>query len=400
MIKKLRLKFICVNMLTVVIILGIIFGLLLHFMRSNLEKTTVVEMTAVASEPAIIRRDMGELGMHIPYFTVQVLSGEDRILVNGTEFKLGETDEVSEVVRIAMASDDETGVIDKYSIRYLKNQRLGSTTIVFADISREQATLKNLMNTCLVIGGISLLAFFALSLALSRWAIKPVKKAWDQQKQFVSDASHELKTPLTVILTNAEMLQSSDFDESMKSQFSENILAMSTQMRSLVENLLDLARADNGSAKKAFERVDYSKLIEDCILPFEPLFYEADMSIVSDIAEGVTVHGSAQHLRQVTDILLDNARKYGREASAVEVSLKKSGHHCQLRVVSEGEELSREQLKNIFKRFYRADESRTSSGSYGLGLPIADAIISEHGGRIWAESSNGKNTFIVQLKLQ
>ncbi len=273
--------------------------------------------------------------------------------------------------------------------------------IIFMDISSEIVTMQNLYRTCVIIGLGSLASFLVISIFFARWAVRPVEEAWAQQRQFVSDASHELKTPLTVILTDAEMLKSPRFDEAHKAQFVDNILTMSNQMRGLVESLLQLARVDNGVIQKMpLQTIDLSGLVSDELLTFDALFFEKGLLLAEDIADGITVHGSAPHLKQVVEILLDNAQKYAAPHGTIQVTLQKSGsHHCLLSVADPGDAIRPEDLKKIFQRFYRIDEARAMNHSYGLGLAIAENIIKSHKGRIWAESEGGINTFRVELPM-
>ena len=226
---------------------------------------------------------------------------------------------------------------------------------------------------------------------------KPVEKTWNEQKQFIADASHELKTPLTVIMTNAEMMTDKSYTDSDRANFTKNILSTSKRMRGLVESLLELARLDNNRNVAKFSSIDYSKLINDAMLPFEPLFFENEMELVTDIDDNIMVNGDKDKLRQVVTILLDNALKYCDPAEKVTISLKHQSSNCLLTVSGAGAPLSKEDCENIFKRFYRVDQSRNDGQSYGLGLSIARSIINEHNGKIWAESGNGHNIFYVSL---
>ena len=250
----------------------------------------------------------------------------------------------------------------------------------------------------LLIGGGAFLIFFGISVALAHWAIRPVDKAWQQQRQFIADASHELKTPLTVIMTNAELLQSPDYDEESRSGFVNSILVMSKQMRGLVEQLLELARADNGQNLPPFSRLDFSSVIKNAVLPFEPVFFEQGIELSSDVEDGIFVNGDSEHLRQAAEIFLDNAQKYSSVPGKAVVCLKRSGKsRCRLSVSNTGDAIPPEELKNIFKRFYRVDKARSRNGSFGLGLSIAESVIKRHRGKIWAESKNGMNTFFAEL---
>ena len=224
-----------------------------------------------------------------------------------------------------------------------------------------------------------------------------MEKAWAQQRQFVSDASHELKTPLTVILTNAELLQQPDTEPQTRKTCEDSILTMSHQMRALVEDLLELARNDNGKSKMVPETLDFSALVEDGMLPFEAVFYERGLTLESDIQPGITLTGSRQHLEQVLDILLDNARKYASTGTVTVTLFPWGRHHCRLCVSNECEALSPEELKSIFKRFYRRDAARSRDGSFGLGLSIAESIVNAHGGKIWACWEAGRITFTAEL---
>ncbi|SFG61838.1 sensor histidine kinase [Oribacterium sp. WCC10] len=273
--------------------------------------------------------------------------------------------------------------------------------IVFADMSSEIATMHNLARNCIFSGFLSFFVLLAISIYFARWAVKPVEDAWKQQKQFVSDASHELKTPLTVILTDAEMLRSKDFDEAKKRQFADNIFTMSLQMRGLVESLLQLARVDNGAVQNVPHKIiDLSQLLANEILTFEVIFFEKGLMLTENIQKGISIKGSEQHIKQAVEILLDNAQKYSDSNGTVNVSLEKSGSHkCIISVSNPGAQISEENLKNIFKRFYRIDEARAMNHSYGLGLSIAQNIVNNHKGRIWAESKDGLNTFRIELPM-
>ena len=311
MLKKLRVRFICINMAIVTVMLAVIFGLVLHFTGNSLERESIRMMQSVGQGPAHLPRP-GELqdGVRLPYFFLQVTPQGELKVGGNSDFDLSDTVFLQEIFSASYAQQAQTGVLEDYNLRFYKTGGPGPQTLVFADMTSEQATLHNLMRTCVAIGIIGLAGFFVISLFLARWAVKPVDEAWNQQKQFVADASHELKTPLTVILTNSELLQSGETNQELRQQCADNISVMAGQMRGLVENLLDLARADNGQVQTAMTLLDYSELVSDCLLPFEPVFFEKGMELKCDIASGLFVRGSDSYLRQVVDILLDNAQKY------------------------------------------------------------------------------------------
>lgn len=399
MLKKLKVKFVTAVMVIFTAMLCLVFGLLYHFTQTGLEQESVSMMQSIAANPFQLGRpDNRSEQVRLPYFMLQIGAGGEIIAAGGGYYDLSDQEFLRELIRACAEDGRQVGLIEEYSLRFCRVDTFNGWRLIFADVTSERATLRNLLETCAVVGLLCFAAFLGIGVLLAAWMVKPVDKAWEQQRQFVADASHELKTPLAVIMTNAELLQSPDWEEGERAKFSDSILTMSRQMRSLVERLLELARADSGHSTVAFERVDFAALAEHALLPFEPLFFEQGLALESDIEAGITVHGDAEQLRQVTDILLDNAQKYADAEGRVMVGLKRMGrHHCRLTISNPGEVLSKQELKDIFKRFYRADKARSRDGSFGLGLSIAESIVERHHGRIWAESGDGRNTFHVEL---
>lgn len=397
MIKKLRIKFICINMTIVTVMLCVIFGLVLHFTSMNLEQESLSMMQSVALDPLQVGVPGKEThGVRLPYFALQLGSRGEMLASGGGYYDLSDGELLNELV--ILASSQKSGVLPDYNLRFLRVATPTAQCIVFADMSSEVNTMNNLLQSCFMVGIASFIVFLVISILLAHWAVKPVETAWEQQRQFVADASHELKTPLTVILSNAQMLSGDGGDAKLRERLTANILTVSEQMRDLVEKLLNSAQIDSGIGKMQRSEFDLSDTVANAILPFDSIFYEREMELTGDIQENIQIRGSQTHLAQLVDILLDNAQKYGDAHSKTSVTLKRCGKKkCILRVENEGAPLSQAELKNIFKRFYRADEARERTGSYGLGLSIAEGIVKAHRGRIWAESKNGRNTFFVQL---
>ncbi|MBQ6798503.1 MAG: HAMP domain-containing histidine kinase [Oscillospiraceae bacterium] len=399
MIRRLRAKFICTNMALVTVTLIVIFGMVFHVTKNDLRDQNLRMMEKTAKSAVIPKPPYEpESELKIPYFIVSVADNGLAQIICSHQFDVSDTEYVEELVCAAVSGKEHAGEIGEYNLRYFRDAAPFGTVVVFSDISGESDAIRSLLRVCTLIGLLSFALFLVISMLLARWAVRPVERAWKQQRQFVADASHELKTPLTVILTNAEMLQNEEFGEAEQRKFRDSILAVSRQMRGLVEGLLDLARVDNGAVRSSFERLNASELVEETALQFEAVYFERDLELLCEITPGIEVRGSERYLRQLIEILLDNAGKYAEGGREVTLSFQHAGRNqCRLCVSNHAAALTEQQLKDIFKRFYRVDEVRKMSGSYGLGLSIAESIVRDHQGRIWAEYENGRIRISVQL---
>ena len=225
-----------------------------------------------------------------------------------------------------------------------------------------------------------------------------MEQAWKEQRQFIAAASHELKTPLTVIMTNAQLMSSPGCDEQKHAKFLDSILVMSRQMKKLTEQMLELARSESAEPGLAFAPVDWSGLVSRTVLPFESVLFEKGMELKVEVEKKIQVIGEQAQLRQVVEILLDNAQKYASPGANVWVSLRRQSRGCcLLTVANQGEKIAPENLTQLFRRFYRADPARGRNGSFELGLSIAQSVVTRHRGRIWAQSRDGANRFMVEL---
>ena len=405
MLKRLRVKFICVFMAVVTVLLLVAFGMVLSFTRADLEAQSLQALRDIAAGSEIPEMP-GRPGGHMrpserpalmAYFVLEELPTGELLATGSDRFDLSEGDYLRSLLEKAADTGRESGLLYQHGLRFYRDVSPRGERYIFVDITAQWQTLRNLVGACLLIGAIVLVAFFFVSVLLARWLVKPVEESWNRQRQFVADASHELKTPLTVIMTNTELLRSAPEGEPRERALA-GIHTMSRQMRGLVESLLELARVDNGAAAVHMGTVEFDRLVSDAVLPFEALFFEQGLELSVRTEESIRVKGSESHLKQVVDILLDNGQKYSAGGTEVRVELKRQSRgQCLLSVSNRGEEISKEDLKNIFKRFYRVDKARAMNHSYGLGLSIAESIVRDHKGRIWAESEGGVNTFFVQL---
>lgn len=409
MIRKLQIKFVAMCMAMVTAVLAVVFFSAFASARQNIQviSTEVLERVLRESSSGLQSRpdiglDLGDRVVQLPYFTVDVWqqgSSYSAYVTGGTYADLEDTEELTAILTDCLSQNQTQGTIDGYNLRYLRQDNGLYQKLAFVDMSMEQATLREMMGSYLQIGAAAMVLLLGVSILLSRWATRPVEKAWRQQRQFLSDASHELKTPLTVILSNAELLQSAHLDE-RPARWSDNIRSEAGRMKSLVEEMLTLARADNAVRTAVLEEVSLTDVAADCALSFEPVAFEAGKPLEEDLAEDVTVLGDREKLRQVVAILLDNAVKYGAAGGAITLTLRKTDRQARLTVANPGEPIPQEQLRRLFERFYRADDSRGEQSGFGLGLPIASTIAAEHRGTLKAESDAVSTRFTLTLPLK
>ncbi|HJB31474.1 HAMP domain-containing sensor histidine kinase [uncultured Oscillibacter sp.] len=407
MIRKLQIKFVAMCMVLVTAVLGVVFAAVLVSAKQNIEVIShqvlerVIQDDAPNSRPALGPNQNGEEVL-LPYFTVNLWDSNgvyQAFVTSGTYANLQDTAELEDILSDCLRQGQPEGTIGSYGLRYMRQDYGLYQRIAFVDMSMEQATLQELMGSYLQIGLAALILLLGVSILLARWATRPVARAWRQQRQFLSDASHELKTPLTVILSNAELLEAAPMDP-RPARWADNIHSEAKRMKSLVEEMLTLARADNAVPTAVMAEVSLSDLATDCALAFEPVAFEAGKPLESDIAPDVTVTGDGDKLRQLIGVLLDNAIKYGQAGGTITLSLRRTDRQARLTVSNPGEPIPPEQLSRLFERFYRADASRGEQSGFGLGLPIAAAIASEHKGTLKAESDQVSTRFLFTMPLK
>ena len=396
MIRKLRLKIVGISVVTVAVVLVSALVILALSTRSQMAQSSEARLYE-ALEGKLDKSELpGSSGL--PCFVAEVYSGGTIRLSGSSYYNLQDEEMVLHIVQAALEREDDSGVLGDYSLRYLRRIGVVSVRIAFTDCTMEQATMRSLLLRSGLVALAALAVLAGLSYCLAGLVVGPVKRAWQEQKQFVSDASHELKTPLTVILSSSE-LAAEEQDVQRTKQYVEGIHAESLRMKALVEDMLTLARTESGTRPET-EAVDLSDTVLESVLAFEPVAFESGRELVYDIQPELTVMGSGVQLRRLTDILLDNAVKYAAEGTPVRLLLRQEGRCAALRVENRGETIPAEKLRHIFDRFYRADESRSGSEGFGLGLAIAQSIAQSHGGSIGCASEEGVTRFIVTLPLQ
>ena len=389
MIRRLRWKITGVTLLVSALVLTAVFACVYLFSRNNIAESYEYQLRqAVVS---------GTSEARVPCFVAEVLPSGTVRVSGSNYYDLQDEDTLLPLVTAALSADADSGVLRTQHMRYLRLEGAIAVRIAFMDSTFEQATLRALVRVCLLIGAAALLVLFGLSWLLSGFVTRPVARTWQNQQQFLSDASHELKTPLTVILSSADLLKTSAQPE--QRQYVDNISVESRRMKALVEDMLTLSRAESGRAAP-FAPLDLSDLVTDAALRFEPVAFEAGHPLQYDIQNGASLSGDRQQLDQLLDILLDNAVKYAAEDAPIRLTLDISGKNAVLAVENPGDPIPPDKLPHLFDRFYRVDDARTGAGGFGLGLAIAQQIVHRHKGIITAASDARATRFTVTLPLR
>ena len=380
-----------------------------EMLRTYVERYTLTEQPAPPDDPAPDykpddRPDMqggkpgprdGEPGKNEPqfqlstFYSVAYSPDGEALLINNGNNALQSKESLLDIAGSIMKCGKTSGRTG--SMTYLVEKRDGYTLVAMIDRTISDNNQSVLFKQMLIIGSIALAVLIVFSVFTARRIVKPLEENDKRQKRFVSDAGHELKTPVAVISANSELLRREVGD----SEWLDNIDYENERMSDLVKQLLALSKAENKDILK--ETLDFSKLADGEVLPFETLAFEKGKKIVSDIERGIAVNGNQNQLQQLVSILLDNALSHGT-GDTVELTLKREKQQALLTVTNEASEMSAEQLSHLFDRFYRTDEARNESSShYGLGLSIAKAVVDAHGGTIHAAYKDGKVIFALLI---
>ncbi len=278
---------------------------------------------------------------------------------------------------------------NKYIYYLTKNNNL----VIVNNSNTQSYLISNLSKSVIIFIILELIIIYG-SYILTKWLIKPVQETFDKQKQFISDASHELKTPLAIIMASAEALE----DNPKEKKWLDNIKSETERMNKLVIDLLDLSRLEK-EENKIYSEVNLSKLIENKALSFESLMYENNLKLKLNIEKDIYFKCNSDRIKELLSILIDNAIKHGYELSKVEVTLVKNKDKIILKVKNRGESIPKWEQEKIFARFYRSDKARNrDTNRFGLGLAIAKNIVSNHSGNIYVDCQNGYTTFTVEFK--
>lgn len=327
------------------------------------------------------------------FYTVAVSYSGEVLEIKKESNAVHTDDELTKLALKIIDSGKVTGTED--NLTFYMADKDGYILVTFMDNTVINENAMTLFRYTLIFGGVALVLFFFLSVYLARKIVNPLEESYQKQKQFISDAGHELKTPVSVVSANAELLSREIGDN----QWLQNIQYENERMGILVAELLQLARTE--SITPQMEHIDFSRLVAGESLPFESVAFEKGLTLNCDIANNICVEGNSTQLKQLVSILLDNAIRHSKDKGDVYLSLTKEHGYAKLSVINKGDEISVEQRELIFERFYRVDTARNGEDKhYGLGLAIAKAITTSHKGHIEVQCFDGFVKFKVQISVE
>lgn len=400
MFKKLRFKLLLINMSLLTTVFIAIFGTIFVISSINMNREISTTLYALIYNAPKVNPSTTFIALEIDQ--------NGNIMKQTQSFNTEVDKTILKNVALAVLNNRvNSGIvtISDSSYSYLKSINLNTkiTRIVFVDRSNYQNFLYQLFKSFLLVGLLSLVILFIISVYLTNKTIQPIKQAFDKQKQFIADASHELKTPLTIIKTNTSLILSNP-DDSVKHQakWINYINSQIDRMSKLIDEMLSLAKLDAQESNIILLPINISKIIESMILMFDAIIYENNINLESDIKKDVFVHGDKENLKKLFSILIDNAIKHTNKNGILSIKLFTDRNKVKIIVKNTGQGIAKKNLEKIFDRYYRADNSRgRQTGGYGLGLSIAKSIVLKHKGKIYAQSTLNKNTsFIIELPKQ
>lgn len=398
MFNKLRLKLILINMsLLTTVFIGILVTIY------------TITNTSITRE---INSNLGNLidNKHKPMPSsiniVAEIYNDGKIIKNSQSYGLNiDNNTLKDAVDRVIEKGEPSGKIDISNniYSYLKRSTPFGEKIAFIDRTPYQQVILNLLKIFILIGSISLIVLLIISIYLTNKTILPIKEAFEKQKQFIADASHELKTPLTIIKTNTSLVLSNP-EATVKNQekWINYISSQTDRMSTLINEMLSLAKLDVNEAKLSLIPINISKIIESMLLMFDAVIYENGINLESKITKDIFINGDQESIKKLFSIIMDNAIKHTNKNGKITVSLLSDKNKIKMIIMNTGEGIPAEHLEKIFERFYRVDSSRVrETGGYGLGLSIASSIVNQHKGKIYAQSKENQYTsFFVEFPQQ
>lgn len=411
--KGLQRKFITVSMLSTLLVLTVIISIInilnyrkiiqdaesvLFVLSENdghfpMEKSGPKQEEPSPKPPAAMSPNPRAMSPELPYesryFSVLLDETGTILSVDTGKITAVDTAAASEYAAQVWNSGRTEGFLSNY--RYLRQTAGARTRVIFLDCGRNLSTFRSFLISSILVSLLGLGSVLILVLIFSRIAMKPVSESYEKQRRFITDAGHEIKTPLTIIDANAEILEMEYGDN----EWLQGIRRQTSRLTTLTNDLIYLSRMEEPDHPLPKLDFSISHLVEEMVQSFQPLAVAQEKSLASQITPLLSFYGQEDSIQQLLSILLDNALKYTPPHGSVEVILQKKGKSIHLLVRNTTEMISEEHLSRLFERFYRTDSSRNSeTGGYGIGLSIAKAITESHKGKITAETTDGHSLCI------
>lgn len=405
MIKRMRQKFILITMGTLLLVLGILVAAINLANYTNVNRIADDRLAILAENSGRFPRMDEQAKNEIPfkkdispeapfetrYFTVVLNNGTVRTVDTGRIAAVS-TETAVDYARELYQKGKEKGFLKNYKYRAIAQGE--DVMYIFLDCGREMDTFRSFLVTSLLISFAGLLLVFLLLLLLSGLAVRPFAESYAKQKRFITDAGHELKTPLAIIQANTEVLEL----DGQENEWTRSIKNQVGRLGELTNQLIFLARMDE--AGNTFEMLDFS--ISEAVLetagPFAAVAMTQQKELKMDVERKLFFHGNEASIRQIVSILLDNALKYSPKQTVISLCLRAAGKRIELTVANSAEGMEPGNLDCLFERFYRRDSSRNSqTGGHGIGLSVAKAITEAHKGRIMAKCVDGKEIVFTVL---
>lgn len=406
MISKLRRKFIAISVLSVFVVLTVIMSAIniLNYRRVVQNSDKVLNMLSENNGEFPKRQDgfehkgakhdgwfldelSPELQYEARYFTVRLNANGEVSTVDTGRIAAIDTDTAKEYALSLCSSKREKGFVDNY--RYIKTTDCDDTVIIFLDCRNNLSSFRSFLIYSIIVSLLGMIAVAVLVLLLSRMVMKPVQESYDKQKSFITDAGHEIKTPITIIDADVSILE---MECGENNEWIQDIRAQTRRLTALTKDLIYLSRMEEQENKMQMIDFPLSDVITETAQSFQSLAKVQEKTFTVDVEPMMNYCGDEKAITQLISILLDNALKYSDAHGTISLKAHTKGKNVCIEVFNTAEKVDTADLGRLFDRFYRAEKSRNSqTGGYGIGLSIAKAVTEAHKGRITAASADGKS---------
>lgn len=402
MIKKYRIRFIVVAMCSTAVVLLLILGAINYYNYVKIDQSSDVILNIIVKNggefptkftPGVDGYENAsgitlETPFEARYFSATTTKNGEIISLNLKKIAAITPEDAAKYLETVSRRKKTSGRID--GCKYAIAERDGGKLYVFLDCNRALSSCDAFLFSSVIIGAIGLIGVFLLILVVSKMALLPIEESYKKQKAFITNASHDIKTPLAVINTEADLINM-DYG---KNEYSDEIKKQVLKLNALTEKLVFLSKMEE-LENCPISDFNVSALLNNVIKPYETIAKNKNLNFTCEIESGVVVLGNEELISQVFSLVLDNAVKYCRENGNVFVTLSKSGKQCEVSVFNDVDEIKPGKHPEFFERFYRGDEARNSKKEgNGIGLSVAKAIIENHKGKIFAESKDGKGVTV------